>query len=63
MLPTIMMIYEKEPCSIWQPEGYPTPVRLHTPVIDKTLKWFHKHMRLFLVLELDFSHVTLKAVN
>lgn len=63
MLPTMMMIYEKEPCPICQPKAYPTPVKLLTAVIDKRLMWFHKHMGLFTVLELDFSHVTLKAVD
>lgn len=63
MLPTFTMIYEKERCPICQPKGYPTPVKLLTTVIDKRLMWFHKHMGLFTVLELDFSHVTLKAVN
>lgn len=63
MLPTIMMIYEKEPRPICQPKGYPTPVKLLRAVIDKRLMWFHKHMGLFTVLELHFSHVTLKAAD
>lgn len=61
MLPTIMMIYEKDP--ICQLKGYPPPVKLLTAVIDKRRMWFHKHMGLFAVLELDFSHDTLKAVD